>query len=264
MKTIVITGAASGLGKALAFLFADQGYQIVVADLNEADGEAVTVELAQKTTAHFFKCDVSSADSLNALAESVEESCGACHILINNAGIASSGNLMDTDDAEWQRLLNINVLSCVNSSKAFIPLMKQTVSESEPGTIVNIASLAAFGLLGGMMSYNVSKAAVVAFSESLRCELANDHIHVMSGCPSFFKTNLTSSMITSDQDTIDRVERWMDNSQLTAEIVAADIARGIENKELLVFSDKPIHRIYRIYQLIYRILVRKPKRKVRS
>jgi len=263
MRTIVITGAASGLGKALAFLYADKGYQVVVADRNETDGKAVVSELLTLTQAHFVRCDVSVASDLDHLADAVRASCGACHILINNAGIASSGNLMDTDDAEWERLLNINVMSCINSSKAFIPLMKESVSEHEPGAIVNIASLAAIGLLGGMMSYNVSKAAVVAFSESLRCELLNDHIHVMSGCPSFFKTNLTTSMISSSQDTIDRVERWMANSHLTAESVASDIAQGIDNKELLVFSDKPIIRIYRIYQFIYNLFMRKKKRKVK-
>lgn len=263
MNTIVITGAASGLGRALAHLYAAKGYQVVVADIDEVAGQEVVTELNKQTTAHFFRCDVSDKDSLDDLAEFVITTCGSCQILINNAGIASSGNLVQTDDDEWQRLLNINLMSCVNSCKSFMELLKLSASEQSPATIVNIASLAAFGLLGGMMSYNVSKAAVVAFSESLRCELASDNIHVATACPSFFKTNLTSSMITSDKETISRVERWMEKSQLTAQSVASDIYRGVENKELIIFSDKPVLRLYKIYRFIYKLMVPASKKRVR-
>jgi len=262
MKTVVITGAASGLGKALAHLFAVKSYQVVVADIDETAGQAVTNELSQQGTAHFCRCDVSESADLIHLAEFVKTTCGGCHVLLNNAGIASSGTLMETEDAEWQRLIDINVMSCVHSAKAFIPLIKDTVSAETPGAIINVASLAGLGLLGGMMTYNVSKAAVIAFSESLRCELLNDHIHVAAACPSFFKTNLTSSMTTSSQETIDRVERWMAKSQLSADSVAQDIYNGITNNELVILSDKPVKRIYKIYAFIYRLLVRKTKRKV--
>ncbi len=262
MRTVVITGAASGLGKALAHCYAKNGYQVVIADINSDAGQAVCRDL--NANAHFFQCDVSRRESLDALAEFVNATCGECHILINNAGIASSGNLMDTDDAEWQRLLTINLMSCVNSCKAFIPLLKASVSAQSPGAIVNVASLAAFGLLGGMASYNVSKASVVALSESLRCELINDYIHVAAACPSFFKTNLTSSMVTSDPETIARVERWMAKSQLTAESVAEDIYRGIDEQELVIFCDKPVQRLYKIYRFIYRLLIPSNKRNVNS
>ena len=263
MKTVVITGAASGLGKALANLFASKGYQVVVADIDEVAGQEVTSQLSTITTAHFHRCDVSDKDSLQELAQFVDTTCGSCHVLINNAGIASSGNLMQTDDDEWQRLITINLMSCINSSMSFMGLLKSTATEQSPATIVNIASLAAFGLLGGMMSYNVSKAAVVAFSESLRCELARDHIHVVAACPSFFKTNLTSSMTTSDADTIARVERWMEKSALTADSVAEDIYQGIGDKEILIFSDKHVRRLYKIYTFIYNLMVPKSKQRVK-
>jgi NAD(P)-dependent dehydrogenase (short-subunit alcohol dehydrogenase family) len=262
MQTVVITGGASGLGKALAQRYVTRGYRVVVADIDDEAGQAVVDALNQEGKALYCHCDVSSAKDFERLAHFAREHCGGCHILVNNAGIASSGTLMEVDDAEWQRLLDVNLMSCVYGSRAFIPLLKESASEKRPGAIVNVASLAALGLLGGMITYNVSKAAVVAFSESLRCELINDHIHVAAACPSFFKTNLTASMTTSPKETIERVERWMEKSELSAESVARDIMQGIEDKELVILPDKKVRKLYRLYRFIYQLLMPKAKSKV--
>jgi len=258
MNTIVVTGAASGLGKAITNYYSKLDYTIIVADINVEAGQQLVNEINnQSGKAFFFECDVGSVESLNALAAFTESTTGACHILINNAGVASAGTLMETDEAEWQRLINLDLMSCVRGCKAFIPLLKQSSSAESVNSIVNVASLAGLALMPGMMTYNVAKAGVVALSESLRCELKADHIHVAAACPAYFKTNLTSSMISSDQETIDKVERWMAKSQLTADSVAKDIAEGIAEGQMLILSGKKLQKYYRILKwLYYRIINR--------
>lgn len=146
-------------------------------------------------------------------------------------------------------------MSCVRGAKAFIPLLKKSASEGSPNAIANVASFAGVALMPGMMTYNVAKAGVIAFSETLRCELKRDNIHVAAACPSFFKTNLTSSMISSDPATIKRVEGWMEKSSLTAESVAKDIADGLNDKLSLIFSDKSMKKTYgRITWFYYKFM----------
>ena len=258
MKTAVITGAASGLGKAVANYYAKQGWQIIVADIQEQAGnESVNEIIANGGKAYFFHCDIAKPENFAALASFTKSTTGQCNLLVNSAGVASSGTLMDSNEAEWQRLINLDLMSCVHASKAFIPLLRESASPSSTNAIVNVASFAGIALMPGMITYNVAKAGVIAFSESLRCELRKEHIHVAAACPSFFKTNLTSSMTSSDPATIERINNWMENSPLTAESVAADIAKGVLKKETLIISDRKIKKYLSLMGWIYSKILRK-------
>ncbi len=258
MNTAVITGAASGLGRAIANYYAKQGWQIIVVDIQEqASNEVVNEIIGNGGKAYFFNCDVAKSENFTALASFTKATTGQCNLLVNCAGVASSGALMDTDEDEWHRLISLDLMSCVHGSKAFIPLLRESASPSSTNAIVNVASFAGIALMPGMITYNVAKAGVIAFTESLRCELKKEHIHVAAACPSFFKTNLTSSMTSSDPATIERINKWMENSPLTAESVAADIARGILNKETLIISDKKVKKYLRIIGWIYSKILRK-------
>lgn len=252
MKTVVVTGAASGLGKAIAKHYANLDYQVIVADIQDELGqETVTEIIAMGGKANYFHCDISKVDDFSSLAEFTDQTTGQCNVLINNAGIAASGTLMQSTEDEWQRLIELDLMSCVRGAKAFIPLMKKSASNEAPNAIVNIASLAGVALMPGMMTYNVAKAGVIAFSETLRCELKREHIHVAAACPSFFKTNLTSSMLSSDAATIERIEGWMEKSALTAESVAKDIENGIDAKLNLIFSDNSMKKYFRRISWFY-------------
>lgn len=252
MKTAVITGAASGLGKAIANHYANLGWQIVIADIQEQAGNKAVDEInSAGGNAIFYHCDIAKDENFRALAQFTKETSGKCNLLVNSAGVASAGNLMDTDETEWERLINLDLMSCVRGCKAFIPLIRESATEDSPNAIVNIASFAGIALMPGMMTYNVAKAGVIALSESLRCELRKEHIHVAVACPSFFKTNLTSSMISSDEATISRVNHWMEQSSLTAESVAIDIANGIDAKERIIISDHKVKIYIRIIGWIY-------------
>ena len=180
------------------------------------------------------------------MAKYTDDATGRCDLLVNCAGVASAGSLMSTDEAEWQKLISLDLMSVIWGSKAFIPLLKKTATPTVHAAVINIASFAGIALMPGMMSYNVTKAGVIAFSESLRCELFNSNIHVGVSCPSFFKTNLLETMSGVDGTTKDRINRWMENSGITAADVAADIAAAVNNKEFMILSHKETKKMYRL------------------
>lgn len=242
-KVMVITGAASGLGKALAINAARQGYHIAVADVQEPEGHAAVTEIkALGVNAAFFQCDVSDANQVQKLKTDVMEMFGQVDVMVNNAGVGSQGNLMDTTEAEWERQWQINLMGVVRGSQAFIPELKN----SDDAALVNIASFAAVALAPGVASYNVAKAGVLALSETLRCELAEDNIHVSVVCPAFFKTNLVDSMLGTDEKIKNQINRWMNKSNYTANDVAQMILTAINKKQFMVLCDKQTRWQYRI------------------
>lgn len=239
---MVITGAASGLGLALARHAAHQ-YNIAVLDVQQAAGEAAVHELTAKGyQAKFFDCNMTDAQTVQKTAEHVVNYFGQVDVLINNAGIASEGGVETSSLEQWQRVININLMGVVHGCRSFLPFLKQ----QPEAAIVNVASFAALALAPYMASYNVSKAGVVALSETLRCELANSHVHVAVACPAFFKTALTESMIDSNDKMKKRIEKWMQDSSFNADDVAQQILMAIEHKEFMVFSDKKTKNQWRL------------------
>lgn len=242
-KRIAITGAASGLGRAIALHFARHQWQVVVADIQEQAGLAVVAEIeALGGTAWYQYCDVSRDADFVQLAAWVDEQLGGLEVLVNNAGVASAGPLMGASEEEWQRLLEINLMSCVRGSRNCIPMMTRVGS----GHIVNIASFAALALAPGMMTYNVAKAAVLALSEGLRAELYDQGIAVSVVCPAFFKTNLLDSMQDTSPALLKRVERMMQHSGVTAQDVAADIFAAVASRRFMVITHPEARRFYRL------------------
>ena len=242
-KRIVITGAASGLGRAIALHFARHQWQVVVADIQEQAGLAVVAEIeALGETAWYRYCDVSRDADFAQLAAWVDAQLGGLEVLVNNAGVASAGPLMGASEEEWQRLLETNLMSCVRGSRNFIPMMTRVGS----GHIVNIASFAALALAPGMMTYNVAKAAVLALSEGLRAELYDQGIGVSVACPAFFKTNLLDSMQGTSPALLKRVERMMQHSGVTAKDVAADIFAAVASRRFMVITHPEARRFYRL------------------
>ncbi len=241
-KVMLITGAASGLGKALAEE-AMATHQLVLADRQVDSGQQVVDALcAQGGQAVFIPCDVTDAQQITQLASQVKETFGQLDVLINNAGVASQGDLSDSSDAEWSRLINTNLLSVVRVTRACLPLLKK----SKSACIVNVASFAALALMPGMSSYNVVKAGVLALSETLRGELANDGIHVVCACPAFFETNLVTSMDGVDDQVKSRIQSWMRSSKYTANDVANLILVAIKKHQFLVLADRKSLWQYRI------------------
>ena len=184
-KTAVITGAATGIGRATALLFAQEGAAIAIGDINEEGGRQTAAEIeAAGGRASFVGCDVTNAPSVEALMRAAAEAMGGIDIIVNNAGAQRSGRVTEFPEEEWDLLMQVNPRSCFLGVKYGVPYLRQRGG----GVIVNVASLA--GLKGGpgMTAYSASKGAIVAFTKALAAELAPEGIRVNAMCPGWIDT----------------------------------------------------------------------------
>lgn len=249
MNKVLITGAASGLGKALALEYAKAGANICVADLNEEQGEEVVQLIKDAGGDGFFqRCDITSQADVDSLISTVEGSWQSLDILINNAGIASAGLHQFEDMDSWQWVMDINLLGHVRMTKAFVPLIKK--SDSTHAAVINIASQAGITPTATMGSYCASKAAVVSFSEVLYYELAHTGIHVSVVCPAFFDTNLNKSLRTNQQGMDKMVNKLVKGSGVQASEIAAKVVKQSKAKDFMIVT----HRSGRIAYLLKRLL----------
>jgi NAD(P)-dependent dehydrogenase (short-subunit alcohol dehydrogenase family) len=179
-RRAIVTGAASGIGRATAELLAAEGASVIVADVNEAAGEGVAAGIqARGGVARFVRCDVtSSADCANAVAVAVREF-GGLDTLCNNAGIIRRADVVDTTEDEWARVMAVNVTSVFLMSKHAVPVM----AAGGGGAIVNTGS--GWGLKGGdkAVSYCASKGAVVNMTRAMAIDHGPQSIRVNCVCP---------------------------------------------------------------------------------
>lgn len=239
-RRVLITGAGSGLGQALAHRFAADGAQVACVDIQTERVQATLAALSGSGHAA-FAADVGNDDSMQALAQSVLADWGAPDVLINNAGIASGGDVLDAPIGEWRHLWEVNVLSVVRGSKLFLPAMLKRGS----GHIVSTASFAGLAGAPGLMTYGVSKAAVVAFSEQLRAECHGTGIDVSVICPAFFKTNLMQSTVGTEK--IKQLgQKMMERSPDSLDQVADRVFAGIGKRRFLIIPTKNEPMLWRI------------------
>lgn len=188
-KVAVITGGASGIGRALARAFAAEGMKVVLADVDEVSMRAVEAELAEGGTEVLpVVCDTSLEPSVQALAQMTLERFGGAHVLCNNAGVIGKGDPWTGPMSTWEWVVGINLYGVIHGIRAFLPIMQ----EQGEGHIVNTASLAGLVAVPGAAPYNVTKSGVVALSEGLFIELkaAGSPVRVSALCPAFVRTNL--------------------------------------------------------------------------
>jgi NAD(P)-dependent dehydrogenase (short-subunit alcohol dehydrogenase family) len=192
-KVAVVTGAASGIGRALVDRFARAGMKLVLADVEETALAAAAGELAAAGAEVLaVPTDVSRAEDVDALARRTYEHFGAAHVLCNNAGVALAGLLWEHSLEDWRWLLGVNVWGVVHGVRSFVPRMLEAKT---PGHIVNTASVAGLTSAPGLGVYNVSKHAVVTLSETLAKDLAmvGAPIKVSVLCPGFVNTRILDS-----------------------------------------------------------------------
>ena len=191
-RVAVVTGAASGIGRALSSKLGAQGVKLVLADIEDGPLDQAVSELqADGVDASAVVTDTSSWDAVQALRDAALDRHGAVHIVVNNAGVGFGGQLWEIELSDWEWVLGVNLMGVVYGVKAFTPLF---VAQGE-GHIVNTASMAGLVSPPFMGPYNVSKHGVVTLSETLAAELGMvaPNVGVSVVCPGWVRTRIDES-----------------------------------------------------------------------
>ena len=197
-KIAVVTGAAQGIGQAIAETLARRGAHVVIADIQLEKAAATAQDIAASTgrRALAVQCNVADSASATALIDRTLAEFGRMDILINNAGTTRDNLIVRISEADWDLILGINLKGAFNCSKAAVrPMMKQ-----RSGRIVNISSVVGLAGNGGQTNYAASKAGLIGFTKSLAKELGGRHITVNAVAPGFIATALTREILGKMQD----------------------------------------------------------------
>ena len=252
-KTAVITGAAEGIGKAIAIRAAAEGMKLVLADINADKLQAAVAELqAQGVEVMGRQADVSNPAEIDALADAAFAHFGNVHLLVNNAGVAISRPVWETTPEDWQWVIGVNLYGVTNGLRSFIPRM---LANGEEGYIVNTASVAGLFSQPGSAAYNASKHAVVAISEGLHfdLQLRQSKLHVAVLCPAWVKTGIADAERNRtvgeniDWSKADRVNQYtakfmqqaVENG-IPVEKVAGDVFKAIAEDRFWILTHQKI------------------------
>lgn len=222
-RVAVVTGASSGIGRATAIALADEGMDLVLADLDE-DGLEATASAARSRGRRAFcvPTDVSSTDQLRRLKVVALERAGGVHVVFNNAGIVRFGAAIHMSDEDFRRVIDVNMWGVIEGCRIFGPYL----AEQREGHIVNTASVCGLVGLPGCASYVASKFAVVGFSEALRWEIAPAGVGVTVVCPGMVKTNIARNVEFGEQ-----VREVMDQHGGSPEALAQRIIGAIKRDQ---------------------------------
>jgi NAD(P)-dependent dehydrogenase (short-subunit alcohol dehydrogenase family) len=253
-QTAVVTGAASGMGRAFAERFGALGLNVVLADVEEPR----LVEVAGQMRESGIKVlpvvtDVADGAAMDALAAKAFDEFGAVNVLCLNAGVGGGGPIAELTTNDWEWVLGVNLWGVIHGLRAFLPTM---IASGEPGHIVNTASMA--GMLAGPMMgpYNATKFAVVAISETLKAEMemTGAKIGVSVLCPGFVNTDIMDSgrnrpaslagrELPVDEERRAGFKAMLENGRQPAE-VAAMVERGIRENRLHIFTDEAMGALF--------------------
>jgi NAD(P)-dependent dehydrogenase (short-subunit alcohol dehydrogenase family) len=196
-KTAIITGAAQGIGLAIAQCFAAEGARVALVDLKAVQGQAAAAALsAQGATAIFEPVDVADQASVEAMMARVAERLGPPDVLVNNAGIAVFRDPLETSPADWQRCLSVDLDGVWHCCRAALPHFLQ----QGRGDIINIASVHSFKIIPGCFPYPVAKHAVIGLTRALAIEYADRNIRVNAIAPGYIGTQIVEDIFAQSPD----------------------------------------------------------------
>jgi NAD(P)-dependent dehydrogenase (short-subunit alcohol dehydrogenase family) len=194
-RTAVITGGSSGIGLATARRFAEEGANVVIADIDDARGEEVAAEIGGL----FVHAEVTDKDQVDALFRTAKETYGSVDVAFNNAGISppDDDSILDTDLDAWRRVQEVNLTSVYLCCKAVLPYML----EQKRGSIINTASfVAVMGAATSQISYSASKGGVLSMSRELGVQFAREGVRVNALCPGPVNTPLLQELFAKDPE----------------------------------------------------------------
>lgn len=226
-KTVVITGASSGIGKALAQEMAQRGANVVLAARQYVTLCEITASLEKEygIKALAIQADVSKEEDCETLIKQTILTFGKLDVLINNAGLSMRALFKDLDLSVLKNLMDVNFWGTVYCTKYALPEILKTT-----GSIVAVSSIAGYRGLPGRTGYSSSKFAMNGFMESLRTELLKTGVHVMVACPGFTTSNIRVAALSQD-GTAHGETSMAEEKMMTAEEVAQRICDGIEQKK---------------------------------
>jgi NAD(P)-dependent dehydrogenase (short-subunit alcohol dehydrogenase family) len=260
-KVVVITGASSGIGEALAYEFAGLGARVVVAARNEERLAEVAGRVAALgAEALAVTTDVSRQEDCRALVEAAVAAFGGVDVLICNAGLSMRAVLDDVSMDVLRRLMDVNFWGTVYCVKYALPWL-----QAARGSVVGVSSVAGLHGLPGRTGYSASKYAMTGFLETVRIENLHRGLHVMVACPGFTATNVRFAALTSDGTPQGRTPRE-EGRMMTAEEVARRIVRGVRRRKRLLLMEwegRATHFIKKfapgfLDKMFYAVMAREP------
>ncbi|MFM8496548.1 MAG: SDR family NAD(P)-dependent oxidoreductase [Planctomycetia bacterium] len=248
-RTAVITGAASGLGAALARLLAAEGWDLALVDLPPSAPALETVVAAspgQESAAILAPFDVRDAASWQALRARLRSAWPALDLLVNAAGVGATGEVGSLPESQWRRVIDTNLVGTALGCETFLPWLRE---QPRGATVVNVASIS--GLLGipSMAAYSASKAAVIALSESIAAESPAGRPGVTIVCPGFFRSGLLDTWHFTGEKEAREARRRMDATPLDAPALARRIRRAIDRDERYVIEGFQARCLWRLKRL---------------
>jgi len=189
-KVAIVTGGSSGIGRAIADRYVDDGMTVVIADVDDEQGETVADDIG----CDYRHCDVSDMEQVQEVVDWTVAEYGRLDVMVNNAGIGRAHTLEETDQEEWDAVRSVNLDGVMHGCKAALPHLKET-----EGCIINIASI--YGLVGGpgAAAYCTAKGGVVNLTRQLAVDYATEGVRVNSICPGFVETAMTDDMLDDEE-----------------------------------------------------------------
>ncbi len=263
--TVLITGAGSGLGEAMAHKFAGEGFRVAVCDIDAGRAERVHHALEAISPGGFSQVmDVRETSHWDAVYQRVLTEWGGLNVLVNNAGVAAAGNCEDTPIEDWRWVIDVDLMGVVLGCHRFLALLRDRAARAEGARhVINISSFAGLAAMPGMSAYGTAKAAVVAFSEQIRAELHTAGVGVSVVCPAFVQTRLLETLRAGDPEYRARVRRWMERSTVSAEDVADQTFQAMRNGRFLVLTHPLTRRAWRLKRLLPGLYFNRMVRSVR-
>ncbi len=191
-KVALITGAARGIGKAIALKFASEGAEIAFTDLalNEAVEETVKELEAFGVKVKAYASDASNFEQTHATVEEIHKDFGKIDILVNNAGITKDGLMLRMSESQWDAVINVNLKSAFNFTHALVPIM----ARQRGGSIISMSSVVGVGGNAGQCNYAASKAGLIGLSKSIAKEMGSRNIRANCIAPGFIQTEMTAKV----------------------------------------------------------------------